>query len=97
MSWNENPYRYIKKQNDKRNTDILQIIDQYRLLTGMTWREFIFACIGFYIRQENPIIADAISEYIKNTPAPGRPKGNSVRVKLNEMGVNPNLVKKPEI
>jgi|DEB19_MinimDraft_3_1074340.scaffolds.fasta_scaffold30539_3 hypothetical protein len=97
MSWNENPYRYIKKQNDKRNTDILQIIDQYRLLTGMTWREFIFACMAFYIRQENPDVADAIGEYIRNTPPPGRPKGNSVKVKLNEMGVNPKTVQKPYI
>ena len=47
MSWNENPYRYIKKQNDKRNTDILQIIDQYRLLTGMTWRNLYLPVLAF--------------------------------------------------
>lgn len=96
MSVQENPYRYIKKQNDKANDQVLEIIDKYRLLTGMTWREFIFSCIAFYIRQENSEIADAIIDYLNKVPKPGRPVGTSIKRKLNEMGVNPKHIQKPQ-
>jgi hypothetical protein len=83
------PERYITDYTDHDGGTIYNLINKYRLLMGLTWREFTFTCIAFYIRQENPEIADAIAKYVTTLPRPGRPKGRSVNQELKKMGVNP--------
>lgn len=81
--------------NMPKNADskeIFEMVDKYRVLMGLGWHDFIYIGFASVIREDNDELADAVLHYVKTRRRPGRPKGSSVRVKLQRMGVNPRTL-----
>ncbi len=72
--------------------DLMDLLNKYRILTGLSWHDFIMVGFSFMIREDNEDLADACLTYVKNRRGPGRPKGQSVKSNLQRMGVNPQDV-----
>lgn len=70
--------------------EIQELVDKYRVLMGLTWHDFIYIGISMVIREDNEDLADMVLHYVKNRRKPGRPKGTSLKIKMRNMGVNPN-------
>lgn len=91
--------RYVKhnKQADQEdaltNNRIYDLIDEYRILLGMTWREFIWSSIANTIQDDNEPLAEAIRMNLRSKNPPGRPKGSSIKAKLAQMGVSAEDIK----
>jgi len=82
------PEAYIFNAPQTPNdVEVKEILDRYRLLMGMTWYDFILVGSSLIMRTDNPEIADFVLSHVKSRPKPGRPKGKSVRMQLNRMGV----------
>lgn len=86
--------RYTNDDDSNKMKDIYQLIDQYRVLSNMTWREFLYTSIAEYIRNDNPALADEIINSFKQLRKAGRPVGSSVKTKLYRMGIDPNSIRK---
>lgn len=81
--------------NMPKNADskeMFEMVDKYRTLMGLGWHDFIYIGFASVIREDNEDLADAILYYVKNRRKPGRPKGTSVKAKLQRMGVNPRTL-----
>ena len=66
---------------DKRGHEIWELINYYRVLSRMTWFDFILESIKGYIMLDNEAIAKAIQAYIDyrhRMVKMGRPIGSSV-------------------
>lgn len=69
--------------------EILTLVDQYRVLSGLTWHDFCYISFAKLIEEDNPDLAAAVYQYVKTRRRQGRPKGTSLRAKMQAMGVNP--------
>lgn len=73
--------------------EMIALVDKYRLLMGLTWHDFIVIGFANTIAEDNKEMASWLLTYVKNRRKPGRPKGQSVKAKLQRMGVDPSKVK----
>lgn len=73
--------------------EMMEMADKYRALMGLSWHDFIVIGFASVIREDNEELADWFLNYVKTRRRPGRPKGSSVKAKLQRMGVNPQQVK----
>lgn len=72
--------------------EMMEMADKYRALMGLSWHDFIVLGFASIIREDNAELADYFLHYVKTRRRPGRPKGSSVKAKLQRMGVNPQDV-----
>lgn len=74
--WMQLPFR-----GDK-GLQIWELVDYYRLLTGMTTEHFLLSAIGNFIEKDNEMLATAVKDYLtylrKNPRRRGRPYGYTV-------------------
>lgn len=77
------------KENDKFS-EVYEMVDNYRILCKMTWWVFIWTCISYFIRRENPALSSAIDHMIANRPKPGRPTGTGLKANMRRLGVLPD-------
>lgn len=93
MTVNSRPERMLF--NAPKNPDyheMMELADKYRVLMGLSWHDFIVIGFASVVREDNDELADAFLRYVKNRRRAGRPKGQSVKAKLQRMGVDPNKV-----
>jgi len=78
-----------KEASTNSYKELYTLIDKFRILSRMTWAEFILTAIGYYILEQNETLGKAILLYIDKRPKPGRPKNSGLKAKMREMGVLP--------
>lgn len=85
------PERFVfnPAQASDEAKDLLALVDQYRVLSGLTWHDFCYIGFAKIIEEDNADLANLIYVYIKNRRRPGRPAGSSLKSKMQAMGVNP--------
>jgi len=67
--------------NDKKGMEVHELLNYYRMLKKVTWRELVLESLADYIELENQAIADLTREYIKVMPKGiGRPRTRVVSV-----------------
>lgn len=86
--------RYTNDDDSGKMREIYEIIDKYRVLSNLTWREFLYLSIAEYVKEDNPDLSDAIIDGLKSLRKVGRPAGSSVKQKLYRMGIDPSTIEK---
>lgn len=91
-------YRYLRRytgdSEDIRMKELYEIIDQYRILSNMTWKEFIYLSIAKFAEEDNIMLAEEIRKQVRTFKKPGRPVGSSKDMKLMKMGIDPSTVER---
>lgn len=59
---------YIYLGQSERDQEIIDLIDQYRLYTGKSWKGFVLGAIADHIAQENQEVALRIVNYLMTNP-----------------------------
>lgn len=91
-------YQPIKKSihiefSNKEGLELHDLLNYYRLLRKVTWRELVLEGLRDLIATENQPIADAITQYMRIMPkGMGRPRRRVVT--LAEKQAKSNVIKK---
>lgn len=87
------PEVFVFNAKTPDSQEMFELVDKYRVLMGLSWHDFCYIGFSYVIREDNEDLANACLNYVKQRRKPGRPKGQSVKAKLQRMGVNPQDVK----
>ena len=84
------PERFvINAARSEQAKELLELVDQYRVLSGLTWHDFCYIGFAKVIEEDNEDLAHLIYQYIRDRRRPGRPKGTSLKKQMQAMGVDP--------
>jgi hypothetical protein len=86
------PEKFIFNPGTEAGEEILKLVDQYRVLMGLTWHDFCYIGFSMVIREDNEDLADHVLTYVKTRRRPGRPVGSGLKSRMRRAGVDPNEI-----
>lgn len=79
--------RMIIDFSDIRGKEVYSLINQYRFLTGKTWKQFVIESIAHNVARDNEMVASAMFGYLEYLNSRPQARGRPVGYKLSKESI----------